>query len=235
MVYQDHLTKFCVIRPLTSKRPAEVAFQLLDVFLLFDAPHILQSDNGTEFTAQVINELKDLWPELVIVHGKPRHPESQGSVERANSDVKDMVFAWMADNNTNDWTVGLKFVQFQKNNSHHTGIGQTPFLLKGKYSRNQFDVCAFAIYNLTDMKVDASISLRRAVKAQSKCGGQGVTKCNCAGSKRCQTNRCKCYKAKVLCNSRCHGHLSCKNKNWKLGRAGKRNITDTRFLTLNYS
>ncbi|XP_041369797.1 KRAB-A domain-containing protein 2-like [Gigantopelta aegis] len=45
MVYQDHLTKFCVLRPLTSKRAAEVAFQLLDIFLLLGAPCVLQSDN----------------------------------------------------------------------------------------------------------------------------------------------------------------------------------------------
>ena len=42
MVYQDHLTKFCVLRPLTSKRAAEVAYQLLDIFLLLGAPEILQ-------------------------------------------------------------------------------------------------------------------------------------------------------------------------------------------------
>jgi hypothetical protein len=64
-----------VIRPLTSTRAAEVAYQLMDIFLLFGAPHILQSDNGSEFTAQIISDLKELWPELVIVHGKPRHPE----------------------------------------------------------------------------------------------------------------------------------------------------------------
>ncbi|XP_041379797.1 KRAB-A domain-containing protein 2-like [Gigantopelta aegis] len=51
MVYQDHLTKYCVLRPLTSKRAAEVAFQLMDIFLLLGAPPILQSDNGSEFTA----------------------------------------------------------------------------------------------------------------------------------------------------------------------------------------
>jgi hypothetical protein len=33
--YQDHLTKFAVLRPLTSKLAAEVGFQLLDIFLLF--------------------------------------------------------------------------------------------------------------------------------------------------------------------------------------------------------
>ena len=114
MVYQDHLTKFCVLRPLTSKRAAEVAYQLLDIFLLLGAPEILQSDNGSEFTAGVITELKLLWPDLVMVHGKPRHPQSQGSVERANCDIKDMLVAWLSDNNTTDWTVGLKFVQFPK-------------------------------------------------------------------------------------------------------------------------
>jgi hypothetical protein len=36
--YQDHLTKFAVLRPLTSKLAAEVGFQLLDIFLLFGAP-----------------------------------------------------------------------------------------------------------------------------------------------------------------------------------------------------
>ncbi|XP_066980117.1 KRAB-A domain-containing protein 2-like [Macrobrachium rosenbergii] len=34
MVYQDHLTKYCILRPLTSKRGAEVAFQLMDIFLM---------------------------------------------------------------------------------------------------------------------------------------------------------------------------------------------------------
>ncbi|KAK6178643.1 hypothetical protein SNE40_011172 [Patella caerulea] len=115
MVYQDHLTKFVILRALTSKRAAEVAHNLLDIFLLVGAPSILQSDNGSEFTAEVISELKLVWPRLVMVHGKPRHPQSQGSVERANGDIKDMLVAWMGDNNTNDWSVGIKFVQFQKN------------------------------------------------------------------------------------------------------------------------
>ena len=108
MVYQDHLTKFCVLRPLKSKRAAEVAFQIADIFLLLGAPVILQSDNGSEFTAQIITELCSMWPELSIVHAKPRHPQSQGSDERANGDIKDMLVAWMADNNSTDWATGIK-------------------------------------------------------------------------------------------------------------------------------
>ncbi|KAK4304815.1 hypothetical protein Pmani_023250 [Petrolisthes manimaculis] len=127
MVYQDHFTKFCVLRPLTTKRATEVAMHLLDIFLLFGAPAILQSDNGSEFTSHVITELKAVWPDLTIVHGKPRHPQSQGSVERANGDLKDMLIAWLADNNTQDWTAGIKFVQFQKNSAYHSGIKCSPY------------------------------------------------------------------------------------------------------------
>jgi hypothetical protein len=46
MHYQDHVTKFSVLKALTSKHAAEVGYQLLDIFLLFGAPHILQSDNN---------------------------------------------------------------------------------------------------------------------------------------------------------------------------------------------
>ena len=81
-VYQNHLTKFYILHPLTSKRAPEIAYQLLDIYLLLGAPSILQSD---------------------------------------------MLIAWMSDNDTRDWTVGLKFVQFQKNSSHHIGIKRSPF------------------------------------------------------------------------------------------------------------
>jgi hypothetical protein len=41
--------------------------QILDIFLLFGAPNILQSDNGAEFTVSIISQLKDLWPECKVV------------------------------------------------------------------------------------------------------------------------------------------------------------------------
>ncbi|XP_035228997.1 KRAB-A domain-containing protein 2-like [Stegodyphus dumicola] len=78
--YQDHLMKFILLRALKSKR-AEVVYQLLDVFTTIGTPSMLQSDNGREFANQVINELKNMWPELKLVHGKPRYSQSQGSVD----------------------------------------------------------------------------------------------------------------------------------------------------------
>ena len=115
MVYQDHLTKFCLLRALLTKRAQEVALHLFDFFTMFGAPSILHSDNGREFVNRIIENLEALWPGLKIVHGKPRHSQSQGSVERANQDIENMLACWMGDNNTDKWSDGLKVIQFKKN------------------------------------------------------------------------------------------------------------------------
>jgi len=91
--YQDHHTKFISLLPLESKRAVDVASNLLTIFLTFGAPKILQSDNGREFVNSIINEIKELWPECIIVHGRPRHPQSQGSIERSNQDIENMLRA----------------------------------------------------------------------------------------------------------------------------------------------
>lgn len=127
MVYQDHLTKFVLLRALQSKRATEVAYHLNDIFLTIGAPCILQSDNGREFVNNVISELASLWPELKIVHGKPRHSQSQGSVERANQDIENMIGSWMKDNVSTKWSEGLRYVQFMKNRAYHSGIKQSPY------------------------------------------------------------------------------------------------------------
>ncbi|XP_003381040.1 KRAB-A domain-containing protein 2, partial [Trichinella spiralis] len=77
MTYFNHFTKFCILSPLKSKRAEEVASKLLEIFLTFGAPSILQSDNGREFSNAIIAELKTCWPELKLVTGRPRHPQSQ--------------------------------------------------------------------------------------------------------------------------------------------------------------
>ena len=57
----------------------------------FGAPSVLQSDNGREFANSIINELSSMWDGLKIVYGKPRHSQSQGSVERTNRDIEDII------------------------------------------------------------------------------------------------------------------------------------------------
>ncbi|GBP28355.1 KRAB-A domain-containing protein 2 [Eumeta japonica] len=108
--YQDHATKFVHLRPLSSKQASEVALELLKIFLEFGAPYILQSDNGREFTAKIIAEMVNMWPDCKIIHGTPRHPQTQGSVERSHQDVENMLRAWMRDNNSTNWLL-LRTIQ----------------------------------------------------------------------------------------------------------------------------
>lgn len=46
---QDHLTKFCMLKPSQSKRADEVAYNLLDIFCTIVVLSVLQSDNGMNF------------------------------------------------------------------------------------------------------------------------------------------------------------------------------------------
>ena len=126
MNYQDHLTKFTILRPLKSKTAEEVAYQLMDIFCMFGAPFILQSDSGLEFANKTIQNLADMWPGMKFVHGKPRHSQSQGSVKRSNQDIRDILVAWMS-YNTKTWSEGLRFIQSKKNRALHSGIKTSPY------------------------------------------------------------------------------------------------------------
>ncbi|KRZ01117.1 SCAN domain-containing protein 3 [Trichinella pseudospiralis] len=46
-----------------------MALKLLEIFLTFGAPNILQSDNGRKFLYAIIAELKECWAELNFVTG----------------------------------------------------------------------------------------------------------------------------------------------------------------------
>lgn len=127
MIYQDHLTKFIQLRPLTSKRAEEVARHIVDIFCIFGAPCVIQSDNGREFINQIVDRLKVLWPNLKIVHGNSRHSQNQGSVGRVNQDIKNLLINWMQTEKNNKWSEGLGFVQLMKNKAHHDGIQQSPY------------------------------------------------------------------------------------------------------------
>jgi hypothetical protein len=48
-------------------------------------------------------------------------------VERANDDVKEMLAIWLSENNSTQWSEGLRFIQFQKNRSYHRVIEQSPY------------------------------------------------------------------------------------------------------------
>jgi len=126
-----------------------VAWELFQIFTTQGCPLILQHDNGKEFCNKVIKRLKDLYPDCVIVRGRPRHPQTQGSVERGNQDIHYLVGNWMKRFDSSAWSVGIYIVAQQKNDRYHRLISKSPYvLLYGQKPRvkmnelpNDLDLC----------------------------------------------------------------------------------------------
>ena len=102
-------------------------------------------------------------------------------VDRGRGDPRN-ILGVIIDRNENDlYTIGVK-----------AGV------LKTKYTRIDFNLCPQRLIGIDDINQDERVSLREALK-KGVSGGQGYLHCSCAssGSKKCNSNRCKCFKAKL--------------------------------------
>ena len=82
----DHWSKFNYAYPLESKSVRCVSAALTNqLFPNFGIPRILHSDNRREFINKLIHHTLSSWhTDIQLVSGRPRHPQSQGLVERAH-------------------------------------------------------------------------------------------------------------------------------------------------------
>ena len=79
----DCFSKFMWARPLITKSADEVIKNIEAVIFLNGPPEIIHTDNGKEFINSLMTALAPKW-RLKLKNGRPRHPQSQGQVERAN-------------------------------------------------------------------------------------------------------------------------------------------------------
>ena len=105
----------------------------------------------------------------------------------------------------------LKAVVLEEHSGGHLWkLGCKSGVLDQWYSRNQFQPTVEKFMSIADVPVEIEVSLRTAARQESIGGGQGYFRCNCTGN--CITKRCKCFKADLKCNSRCHNQRCCTNK-----------------------
>ena len=90
----DHWSKFNFAYLLESKHAAGVCEALdKNLFPYFGVPRILHSDNGREFINHLIEDLLTRWSsDIQLVSGRPRHPQSQGLVEKAHHSTTEVNF-----------------------------------------------------------------------------------------------------------------------------------------------
>lgn len=69
-------------------------------------------------------------------------------------------------------------------------------VLNGKYD---FNVCATTLYSTRDVVTDKNISLHSALQLNPNVEDVVLlaVSCNHSGTKKCQTNWCSCFKAKL--------------------------------------
>ena len=77
------------------------------------------------------------------------------------------------------------------------------------YTRNDFTPCPENLLRIEDVPC-TEVSLRECAGKFSVGGGQGYKRCQCKTGYG--TDKCSCHREKKLCNSKCHGSLSCKKK-----------------------
>ncbi|CAM4830056.1 unnamed protein product [Rotaria magnacalcarata] len=161
----DHFTKFSWAYPLKSKEAKSVADKLLQQFYSFGTPRILQSDNGKEFVAKVIKELKTNWIDLTIINGRSQDSQTHAFVEHNNQILKLTLYKWIQLNNCENWSKGLAQVVYSINSSSAQSIKITPYeKVFGPKSRYDIDIRQFLstqdVVNEEDLPQDAIDKLK---------------------------------------------------------------------------
>jgi len=123
-------SKFLVAIPMKNKEATTVATHLTkDVFKILGPPDTLQSDNGREFVAEVVTQVCNILG-IRIKHGRPRHPQSQGQIERLNQTIGRGFTKLLWDNENKlqkkDWINVIDAFTMTYNSTVHSAHKRTP-------------------------------------------------------------------------------------------------------------
>ena len=136
LIAVDIFTRFVFLKALKDKTAQSVASSLYEIFANFGHPKIMQTDNGTEYINQVINELTKLYN---FQHRKtsPYYPQANGIVERSVRETVELLKKRLEGENDN-WSFLLPNVQISLNQRISTLHNSTPFSLMFARNLNSF-------------------------------------------------------------------------------------------------
>ncbi len=124
----DHFTKFVVAAPYRKCDAEETCKLILKRWICpIGAPIALQSDNAPQFTAALTTEFARVL-QILIVHSRPYHPQTNGLVERQNKTLINLLKA-ICSKKQDDWDETLETAVGAYNSTKHASTGFTPNLL----------------------------------------------------------------------------------------------------------
>ena len=126
IVYTDHTSKFTITRATIGCTAREAAvFLYEDVVTRIGPMKKLVSDNGTQYTAQVLAELTTAMG-VKRKFTTPYHPEGNSMVERRMSFLPESISKYV-DEKQRDWDLYIAPVTFSYNTTRHDVTKMTPF------------------------------------------------------------------------------------------------------------
>jgi hypothetical protein len=146
----DHFSGFPWAFPLRSKTAEEVAYHLVQLFLVVGPPWILHSDNGGEFVNQIFDNISKIFF-FKPAHGKAYNPREQGLVEKFNGTISVTLSKLMYEKDTYRWVDLLPEALF----SYRITVGvtkKTPFEIF--YFRTPNFVYSFPGTNLAEVDLE---------------------------------------------------------------------------------
>lgn len=125
MVYRNFISKYIHLKPMKSLSVVEAVEELLEIFLVFGAPNILQSKNGLDLVKPICRRISSLCPQIKVV--------SSGSVftktdfrGKSNEDILKKLNDWLFKSQNIKWQDGVKYVQHELNTTFNEVLCRTP-------------------------------------------------------------------------------------------------------------
>ena len=139
LIICDYATRYPEAIALRSIDAEHIAEELVTVFSRVGVPHEILTDQGSNFTSQL---LKELYRHLHIqpIRTSPYHPQTDGLVERFNQMLKSVLRKAAVDEGK-DWDKLLPYLLFAYHEVPQESTGFPPFeLLYGRAVRGPLDI-----------------------------------------------------------------------------------------------
>lgn len=126
LTVMDFATRYPEAIPLRRTDAATVCEKLIETFSRYGIPEELLSDRGSNFLAKLTKELME---KLGVKHIKtsPYHPQTNGTLERFHSTLKQMLRKTCKD--VKDWDLWIPHLLFAYRETPHSTTGFAPFEL----------------------------------------------------------------------------------------------------------
>lgn len=152
----DYCTRFAYAEP-AKDATAETALRIMRRYMtIFGVPQEVLTDNGGEFKGVFDEAVRKV---TKLTHPTPRHPQTNGMVERLNRSLSESIRMQILDPRHSDWDQRLPGAVYAYNSGVHKVTRFTPFFLM--YGRDPTDPSR-AVPGLPEPQRKETVSLTAA-------------------------------------------------------------------------